>query len=43
MIGIGLLNLRFAAGLMGLGSEIWQGVDAQDYVDSLRHEWDHRP
>lgn len=29
--------------LEGLGAEIWQGVDAQDYVDELRREWDHRP
>ena len=29
--------------LRGLGKEIWQGVDAQKYVDSLREEWDHRP
>ena len=25
--------------LRGLGKEIWQGVDAQKYVDSLREEW----
>ena len=29
--------------LRGLGKEIWQGVDAQKYVDSLREEWGHRP
>ncbi len=29
--------------LAGLGAEIWQGVDAQDYVSQLRSEWDHRP
>ncbi|HEY3324363.1 MAG TPA: hypothetical protein VGP72_28185 [Planctomycetota bacterium] len=29
--------------LHGLGAEIWQGVDAQEYVDELRKEWDHRP
>ena len=29
--------------LRGLGKEIWQGVDAQKYVDGLREEWDHRP
>lgn len=28
--------------LEGLGAEIWQGVDAQEYVAALRHEWDHR-
>ena len=29
--------------LEGLGAEIWQGIDAQQYVDELRKEWDHRP
>ncbi len=29
--------------LRGLGKELWQGVDAQAYVDNLRREWDHRP
>ncbi len=29
--------------LHGLGAEIWQGVDAQDYVNELRDEWDRRP
>lgn len=24
----------------GLGAEIWQGIDAQEYVDQLRDEWD---
>ena len=28
--------------LRGLGKEIWQGVDAQKYVDGLREEWDHQ-
>lgn len=28
--------------LEGLGHEIWQGVDAQKYVDDLRNEWNHR-
>ncbi len=26
--------------LEGLGAEIWQGVDAQQYVNELRDEWD---
>jgi hypothetical protein len=26
----------------GLGKEIWEGVDAQAYVDALRSEWEHR-
>jgi len=29
--------------LRGLGKEIWQGIDAQTYVDEIRSEWDHRP
>ena len=26
--------------LRGLGAEIWRGVDAQQYVDELRNEWE---
>jgi hypothetical protein len=29
--------------LEGLGAEIWEGIDAQEYVNQLRAEWDHRP
>jgi len=29
--------------LEGLGAEIWQGVDAQEYVNKVRQEWDDRP
>lgn len=29
--------------LHGLGAEIWEGIDAQEYVNGLRKEWDHRP
>jgi hypothetical protein len=29
--------------LEGLGAEIWEGIDAQEYVNELRREWDHRP
>jgi hypothetical protein len=29
--------------LAGLGKEIWEGVDAQEYINQLRSEWDHRP
>lgn len=29
--------------LHGLGKEIWEGIDAQEYVNELRKEWDHRP
>jgi hypothetical protein len=26
--------------LHGLGAEMWQGIDAQQYVNELRDEWD---
>jgi hypothetical protein len=26
--------------LHGLGKEIWEGIDAQKYVDQLRNEWE---
>jgi hypothetical protein len=26
--------------LHGLGAEIWRGIDAQQYVNELRDEWD---
>ncbi len=26
--------------LEGLGAEIWQGIDAQQYVNELRDEWE---
>ena len=29
--------------LEGLGAEIWQDVDAQEYINKLRQEWDDRP
>ncbi|MFQ5630685.1 MAG: hypothetical protein ACE5I1_18090 [bacterium] len=29
--------------LHNLGKEIWHGIDAQEYVNELRKEWDHRP
>ncbi len=29
--------------LEGLGAETWEGVDAQQYVDELRSEWDNHP
>ncbi|MEP7291543.1 MAG: hypothetical protein ABI835_07150 [Chloroflexota bacterium] len=29
--------------LAGLGAEIWEVIDAQEYVNQLRDEWDHRP
>ena len=27
----------------GVGAEIWQGIDTQEYVNKLRDEWDNRP
>ena len=29
--------------LRGLGKAIWEGIDAQEYVNQLRREWDDRP
>jgi hypothetical protein len=29
--------------LEGLGAEIWEGIDPDEYVNALRNEWDHRP
>jgi hypothetical protein len=26
----------------GVGAEMWQGIDAQEYVNQLRNEWDDR-
>ena len=28
--------------LRGLGKDIWQGIDAQIYIDQQRDEWDRR-
>ncbi len=29
--------------LRGLGKELWEGVDAQAYINQIRGEWDERP
>jgi len=29
--------------LEGLGAELWQGRDAQEYVNELRDEWNYPP
>jgi hypothetical protein len=29
--------------LRGLGKKVWEGIDAQEYVNQLRSEWDDRP
>jgi len=34
-------NKRSLLELEGLGAEIWEGTDAQKYVDNLRNEWDN--
>jgi hypothetical protein len=39
---LGVRQHRSLLELEGLGAEIWQGIDAQDYVNELRKEWDHR-
>jgi len=26
--------------LKGLGKHVWKGIDAQDYINKLRDEWD---
>jgi hypothetical protein len=28
--------------LAGLGEEIWEGFDVEEYINQLRSEWDHR-
>lgn len=27
----------------GVGAEIWQDIDSDEYLRQLRSEWDHRP
>lgn len=27
--------------LRGLGKDLWEGIDAQEYVDQIRDEWDN--
>jgi hypothetical protein len=36
-------HLRNLLDLAGLGAEIWGNIDAQEYVNALRSEWDDRP
>lgn len=35
--------IRRLSELRGLGKDIWQDIDAQEYVDDLRDEWDDQP
>ncbi len=37
------LAKRSITELRGLGKEIWQGIDAQEYINQIRSEWDNRP
>lgn len=37
-----LAGTRSILELEGVGAELWQGVDAQAYVNQLRAEWDDR-
>lgn len=34
---------RSLSELRGLGADIWESQDAQEYVNRLRQEWDERP
>lgn len=36
-------NITSILDLHGLGKEIRQGTDAQEYVNELRQEWEQRP
>ena len=29
--------------LDGIGQGVWEGIDAQEYVNQMRDEWDERP
>lgn len=29
--------------LHGLGAEIWEGIDPDEYINEMRDEWEHRP
>jgi hypothetical protein len=39
--GIGA-ELHSITELAGLGAETWSGVDAQEYINEIRKEWDER-
>jgi hypothetical protein len=46
--GIALPRTHSSMGLEGLGADLWRNdqgdlIDAQDYVNGLRDEWDRRP
>jgi uncharacterized protein (DUF433 family) len=34
---------RHLSELRGMGKEIWKGIDAREYVNRLRSEWNERP
>jgi hypothetical protein len=35
-------KIRSLRELRGLGKEIWEGIDAQTYINQQRDEWDNR-
>jgi len=37
---MGSARLHSIVELKGLGKDIWQGIDAQEYVDQERSSWD---
>jgi hypothetical protein len=37
-----LLKSRRITELAGLGADIWENIDAQEYVNQLRDEWDEQ-
>lgn len=39
--GVGSLasGLPAPLSLMGLGKDIWKGIEAQDYINKIRDEW----
>lgn len=40
VMGLEEADRKKLVSLKGLGKEVWRGVDAQDYVNKLREEWE---
>lgn len=40
VIARGKIGGRNILGLEGLGKELWGGIDAQEYINNIREEWD---
>ncbi len=36
------IKTRSLLELEGLGEHLWQGIEAQEHVESMRREWDDR-